>query len=45
MTVIGQVEERVKRWFPWTFTDTTRVALLDTGDVVRIMAVMPYLGG
>lgn len=41
----GQVEERVKRWFPWTFTDTSRVALLDTGDVVRIHAAMPYLGG
>lgn len=41
----GQVEARVKRWFPWTATDTTRVALLDTGDVVCIMAHMPHLGG
>ena len=41
----GQVRDRVKRWFPWTFTKSSRVALLDTGDVVRIMATMPYLGG
>jgi hypothetical protein len=41
----GEVRDRVERWFPWTFTETSRVALLDTGDVVRIMAVMPYLGG
>jgi hypothetical protein len=41
----GAVRDRVKRWFPWTFTETSRVALLDTGDVVRIHAAIPYLGG
>ena len=42
---LGQVEERVKRWFPWLSTTDSRVALLDTGDVVRITAYMPYYGG
>jgi hypothetical protein len=41
----GQLRDRVKRWFPWTFTKTSRVVLLDTGDVVRVVAHMPYLGG
>ena len=40
----GDLQDRVKRWFPWTFTESSRVALLDTGDVVRIMVTMPHLG-
>lgn len=40
----GQVEKRVKRWFPWASGIATRVALLDTGDVVRIEAYAPFVG-
>ncbi len=41
---MGQVEEQVKRWFPYLSGADSRVALLESGEIVKIRAAMPWVG-